>query len=159
MTLSPLPPLAYLATALAYMIGVDRDNAIEERAKFLSIFHKHVRRGELTDDSLKALTEDAFVRAKAQRLGDFLHEANLSLTHAQKMAILLNLFDLMVTDGRMTSGEIELFDEATKAFGTNKESFRAVREMLILKNDTTVFTNALHPCNESSYQFGRKFDK
>lgn len=159
MTVSPSSPLVYLATALAYMIGVDRDNAIEERAKFLSIFHKHVRRGELTDNSLKALTEGAFARAKAQRLGDFLHEANLSLTHAQKTAVLLNLFDLMVTDGRMTSGESELFDQAMESFGMNKESFRAVREMLILKNDTTVFTNALHPCNESSYQFGVKIDR
>ena len=44
MTLSPSSPLVYLATALAYMIGVDKDNAVEERAKFLAIFHKHVRR-------------------------------------------------------------------------------------------------------------------
>lgn len=159
MTVSPSSPLVYLATALAYMIGVDRNNAVEERAMFLAIFHKHVRRRELTDDSLKMLTENAFARAKAQRLGDFLHEANLALTHAQKTAILLNLFDLMVADGRIVSGESGLFDEAMNAFGMKKESFRAVREMLTLKNDTTVFTNPLHPCNESSYQFGVKLDK
>ena len=105
------------------------------------------------------LTESAFARAKANPLGDFLHEANLTLTHAQKTAILLNLFDVMVADGRMTAGESALFDEAMNIFGLKKESFQAVREMLILKNDTTVFTNPLHPCNESTYQFGVRIDR
>lgn len=157
MTESAKPsPLSILATALAFMIRADNDVGVEERAGFLTVFQKHVRRHDLSEPQLRKLTDDAFARAARGNAEAFLRDAAAALTHGQKTAIVLNLFDVMQADGRMTQGETHLLESALDAFGVDRESFRAIRAVLTLKNDTTIFTNPLHPGNEAGYALAVK---
>lgn len=152
-------PLLFLATALAYLIHADNKPAVEEKAKFLSLFGKHVSRGEISNDYLQALTAEAFQRARNMELDAFLRDAAADLTHAQKLAVIINLYDVLLADGRVAAGETVIFNRFVGAFDIDAATLRALREILLVKNDTTLFTNRNHPMNEPRYRLDIKLGR
>ena len=153
-----MTPLQGLATALAYVIRADNVTMTSEKANMVALLHKHVIRGEPTEQGLKDLTAKAFEMVEKVDLGRFVEQAPKGLTEGQKMAILINLYDAMLVDGKVVDGEVQVIRKFEKAFGADRDTMKAVHEVLALKNDTTVFTNFLNPKNEPDYRLdvGRK---
>ncbi|HNX69879.1 hypothetical protein, partial [Rivihabitans pingtungensis] len=82
----------------------------------------------------------------------FLQEATPLLTDAQKMCMLVNLIDSSLADGQPEPEEQVLFGKFLTAFGISEDRFRPFFEVIVLKNDRSVFTNDHHPKNQPGYQ-------
>ncbi|MFZ9096015.1 MAG: TerB family tellurite resistance protein, partial [bacterium] len=82
----------------------------------------------------------------------FLEEAAPLLTDAQKMCILTNLCDSLLSDGNADQTEQQLFYKFMQGFGVAEERFQPYFEVIVLKNDRTVFTNDSHPKNQPGYE-------
>ena len=142
-----MTPLQMLAVALAYMVDVDHSRPAEERAELIVVFGKMVTRGELNDAGLAALVKFAFDYAETTPIDDFLTEAAEKLAPLQKVAIYVNALDVMLADGRVVESEQGLLQKIQEAFGIEHDTVRAIREVLHVKNDTTMFLHPEHPRN------------
>ena len=71
----------------------------------------------------------------------FLEEAAPLLTDAQKMCILTNLCDSLYLMVMQTQQVTRYFYKFMQGFGIAEERFQPYFEVLVLKNDRTVFTN------------------
>ena len=58
------------------------------------------------------------------------------------MTILLNMVDTALADSRADPEERKLLEKFQKAFGISDERFRPYFEVILLKNDRSVFTRA-----------------
>lgn len=146
-----MTPLQVLATSMAYMIRADHRITVEERAKLVTLMGKHITLGHITDTEIQSLTQDALDRVMTVPIDEFLEEVTGKLSRAQRQAIVINLYDTMLVDGRVVDGEVKILERFERAFGLEYETMRAVRDVVMLKNDTTLFTNPVHPRNESDY--------
>jgi hypothetical protein len=98
------------------------------------------------------LFERAIKYVRKNPLDKFLSEAALILTDAQKMCILVNLVDSSLSDGESEREEQEMFDKFLKAFGISEERFRPFFEVIVLKNDRSVFLDQNHPKNQPGFK-------
>ena len=65
------------------------------------------------------------------------------------MAILVNICDSLLSDGKAENAEQAMFHKFLKAFEVEEDRFQPFFEVLILKNDRTVFSSPKHPkCRE-----------
>jgi len=78
----------------------------------------------------------------------FLAEITPLLTDAQKMCLLVNILDLSLSDGTAAFEEQVLFNQFLQAFGISEERFKPFFDVMVLKNDRSVFTNRVHPSNQ-----------
>lgn len=143
--------LAVLAQSLAYVIDADNQTTFEEKASMVTVLGKHVARGEISQQQLHELANDAFNRAGSQPVEKFLDEAAATLTPAQKLSIIINLYDAMLVDGLVVAGERKIMDQFVVAFDIGRTTMRAIREISMLKNDTGLFVDPGHPFNEPDY--------
>ena len=144
--------LLVLARALAYVVDADNRTTVEEKAKMLTVLGKHVARGDITNRQLRGLMDDAFNHASlvpVERVSDDIKE---KVTPAQKASLIMNLYDAMLVDGQVASGERTILDKFVAAFEMSRNTIRALREIIMLKNDTGLFTDARHPFNEPSFR-------
>lgn len=147
------PHLAF-ATSLLYMMSADGEMDNEEVGHLLSVL------GGQDDGSgtigvgaqSRALLDSALKYRRSNSIDTFLQTAAPLLSDAQKMCILVNLIDSSLVDGQPEPEEQQLFGKFLSAFGISEERFRPFFEVIVLKNDRTVFTNANHPKNDSSYR-------
>ncbi|WP_409346721.1 hypothetical protein [Paenibacillus sp. MBLB4367] len=79
-------------------------------------------------------------------------EAAPILTDAQKICILINLVDSSLADGEPERQEQELFAKFLTGFGITEQRFTPFFEVIMLKNDRSVFMNQNHPKNQPGYQ-------
>ena len=100
----------------------------------------------------QALLDNAVKYRRKNSIDVFLKEATPLLSDAQKMCMLVNLIDSSLVDGTPEPEEQQLFGKFLQAFGISEERFRPFFEVIVLKNDRSVFTNQNHPKNESTYQ-------
>ncbi|MGF1527398.1 MAG: TerB family tellurite resistance protein [Candidatus Competibacterales bacterium] len=100
----------------------------------------------------KALLDASIKYAKGHSVEQFLAEATPLLTDAQKMCILINLVDVSLADGEADPSEQVIFDKILRSFGISEERFRPFFEVVVLKNDRTVFTNPNNPKNAPGFQ-------
>lgn len=145
-------PLFALAVSLAYAMLADTRALLEEKAIFLTVFHKHVSSGLFSEKAIQQLTSDAFNYAETVDVDRFLADVAPTLSAAQKMTIVINVFDTMLVDGQLAQGELSLLRKFATLLGIDEGVMRAVREFLLIKNDTTLFTNKNHPLNERDYE-------
>ena len=87
-----------------------------------------------------------------QPLKTFAQEAADQLSPGQKLCIFSNIFDMALADGVMRSGEKNVLDVIRVAFEIDVKITKAMMEILVLKNDTSIFSNAVHPHNEPDYK-------
>jgi len=146
------PHLAF-ATSLLYMMSADGEMDNEEVGHLLSVLG-----GENDGSSIgvgannEALLQRAMDYARNNHIDDFLAEVSPMLTDAQKMCILVNLLDSSLSDGDSEVEEQELFLAFLNAFEVSEERFRPFFEVVVLKNDRSVFTNVEHPSNQNGYR-------
>lgn len=148
-----MTPHFAFATSLLYMMGSDGEMDQEEVGQLLSVIGGSEKGGTIT---VGGNNEDMFRRAlkyvRNNSVDSFLAEAAPILTDAQKMCILVNLIDSSLADGEPEREEQELFAKFLKAFDISEDRFRPFFEVIVLKNDRSVFINENHPKNQAGYQ-------
>lgn len=98
-------PLLIIAASLAYIMRADGRIVEEEMAEFMTVFGKHVRRGDLSWDDVSGLTKEAIAYTEVNEVDDFLEEISDKLSFAQRMSILMNMYDAVLVDGRVVESE------------------------------------------------------
>lgn len=148
-----LTPIQALVTAEAYVILADNKALPEERAALVSLLGKHVSKKELTEHQVQTLTADAFAFVKRYEFETFLVAIESSLSPAQIMAIMANMYETMIVDGNVVTREKELIDDYCKFFNIERRVVNTLREVLYIKNDTGLFLRVDHPNNGSDFRF------
>jgi uncharacterized tellurite resistance protein B-like protein len=141
------PHLAF-ATSLIYMIGADGKIENEEVGQLLAVLGGDSQGGTIgVGANNKQLLDRAVKYAQSNSPQQFLEEVSPILTDAQKMCILLNMLDSSLSDGEADRTEQVLFAQFMEAFGVSEERFTPYFEVLVMKNDRSVFVNPEHPRN------------
>lgn len=141
------------ATSLLYMMGADGEYDNEELGQLLSVIGGKNKGGTVyiggnNDD----LMDKAIKYVRQNSLDQFLKEAAPILTDAQKMCILVNLIDSSLADGEAEREEQEFFGKFLNAFGISEERFKPFFEVIVLKNDRSVFLNPNHAKNQPGFK-------
>lgn len=147
------PHLAF-ATSLIYMMSADGEIDHEEIGHLLSVLGGEEQSNGTVGVGAQnqALLDNAVKYRRKNSIDTFLQEAAPLLSDAQKMCILVNLIDSSLVDGQPEPEEQALFGKFLQAFGVSEARFRPFFEVIVLKNDRSVFTNQNHPKNDASYQ-------
>lgn len=147
------PHLAF-ATSLIYMMSADGEIDHEEIGHLLSVLGGQDQGNGTVGVGAQnqALLDNAVKYRRKNSIDTFLQEAAPLLSDAQKMCILVNLIDSSLVDGQPEPEEQALFGKFLQAFGVSEARFRPFFEVIVLKNDRSVFTNQNHPKNDASYQ-------
>ena len=152
-------PLDVLVTALAYLMKGDGEVSPEERAKLLVILNKHVGMKDVLPDQLKAIVSAGFTHARMLPVESFAQQVAGELTEAQQLSIFANLYDVALADGEMRGGEGIVLDQFKLAFDIDNNKVSALKEVLRLKNDTTIFTRPQHPSNDSAFKLNVIYER
>lgn len=148
-----MTPHFAFATSLLYMMGADGEMDQEEVGQLLAVIGGTEKNGTIY---VGGNNDDMFGRAikyvKKNSVNTFLAEAAPILTDAQKMCIMVNLIDSSLADGEPEREEQELFAKFLQAFDITEERFRPFFEVIVLKNDRSVFINQNHPKNQAGYK-------
>lgn len=148
-----LTPIQALATATAYIVMADKKAVPEERAGLVSLLGKHVSKREMSSTQIQRLTADAFAYVAKYEYEKFLLSIEDTLTPAQIIAVMSNMYELMIVDGHVIAREKELVDEFFRFFDIDRRVVNTVREILMIKNDTTMFLREDHPNNGADFKF------
>ena len=154
--LEPMPvltPMQALATAMAYIVKADNKAVPEERAGMVSLLGKHVSKREMSSTQIQRLTVDAFAYVAEHEYDKFLLSIEDTLMPAQIISVMANMYELMIVDGHVIAREKELVDEFIRFFDIDRRIVNTVREILMIKNDTTMFLRNDHPNNGSDFRF------
>ena len=122
-----LTPRIALASALLFMISADGKIQPEEMGQMVV---------SLNND--EQLFDDAVAYGSATKFRDFLSNTASLLNHEQKICILLNLCDSLMSDGEVAPEEESLFSLFLNAWGVNDSEVRPYMEMIAKKNDHSV---------------------
>ncbi|NQV98657.1 MAG: TerB family tellurite resistance protein [Rhodospirillales bacterium] len=151
-------PLYVLATCIAYLVNADTRTTFEEKAKLITIFGKHVSRNEMTHAELHGVMTDAFDFASKIDVDRFIAQITPKMPPGQRISIVINLYDAMLVDGQVAAGERVILNKFVGAFDLSRDTMRSIREIMMLKNDTSIFTDDNHPYNEPSYTLDIKLN-
>ena len=153
-----LTPQLSLAVALLYMMSSDGVMAKEELGQLQVIV------GES-----KSLLKSALQYVGKNKALQFLKDVPTILTQRQKLCILINACDTMLSDGLVENAERELFKRMLPAFGYTEDSFKAYYQIIFLKNEKPLdrrpvtkktkeeIPAAIQKTEEESVIFDRKF--
>ena len=125
-TFSPetLTPQLSLAAGLLYMMSSDGVMAKEEIGQLQVII------GES-----KSLLKASLKYVGQNKAHQFLKAVPTLLSPRQKLCVLVNVCDTMLSDGLVENAERELFKRMLPAFGQTEDSFKAYYQIIFLKNE------------------------
>jgi len=150
-----MTPHKAFAIALIYSMGADGEMDPEEVGHLLSVIGGERSGGTIgVGANNQALLNAAMKYVRTHSPDQFLTEATPVLTTAQRLCIMMNMVDSALADGDAEQEERDLFDKVQKAFGITDEQFRPYFEVIMLKNDRSVFLNKEHPLNQPGFQVG-----
>jgi len=136
-------------TSLIYMIGADGKVENEEVGQLLAVLGGEDSGGTIgVGAQNQKLLDRAFKYQQNNSADTFLAEITPILTDAQKMCILANILDSSLSDGTAAPEEQALFNQFLQAFDISEERFKPFFDVMVLKNDRSVFTNMDHPSNK-----------
>lgn len=119
-----LTPQLAMAVAILYMMSVDGSMAEEEIGQLNVVIGR-------SDGLLKA----ALKYVRSIKFQQFVSEAAALLNTAQKLCILMNVCDSMMSDGEVASIEMDLFRRMLTAFNFSEEKFQPYFNILSRKNE------------------------
>lgn len=134
---------AFMAS-LIYMIAADGVVEDEEMMQLEGAIAQFPDRDEVFNSAIKYV--------KRTPASQFLSDTNGLLSDAQKMTILVNLADSLTSDGDADPSEQRLFEQFMQAWGISEERFRPFFEVIVVKNDRTVFINQNDSRNSSGHR-------
>lgn len=141
------PHLAF-ATALMYMMRSDGEMDNEEVGALLAVLGGEEQNGVIgVGANNRALLDKAQQYARRNSIETFVNEVTPILTDAQRICVLINLIDMSFADGQPEPQEQEVFMRIQRGFGISDERFRPFFEVIMIKNDRSVFVNQSHPAN------------
>jgi len=120
------PPLV-LAAALLYMMLANGEIEKSEIDQLQSVIGKNA-------DLLRCAVD----YAQSVPVEQFIADAPEILSTSDKLCVLTNLCDAMLSDGQADAVELELLARMTDAFGFSDEEFQPYFEAMTLKNDKSV---------------------
>jgi uncharacterized tellurite resistance protein B-like protein len=116
-----------LPVSLLFMMAADGHVDEEEIGQLKSV---------LGDD--EALIKSAIQYMKAFSFEQFLADAKELLNPQQKLCILLNITDSLMSDGMADPAEQEMLAETMLAFGVSEDEFKPHFETILIKNTRSV---------------------
>lgn len=122
-----LTPKVALCAGMIYMLASD-GNIEQEEILYLNTI--------INDE---ATINNAVKYIKGKDIDTFLAEANGILDDRQKMVVIANMLDLLFSDGSASSEEQALFHKVLGAFGKTESDVANLFEVIILKNDKSLF--------------------
>lgn len=117
------PPLI-LAICLIYMMSSDGQMAKEEIGQLHMVIGK-----------CPSLLQSALKYVGKNKAPKFLKAAAELLDPMQRLCVLTNVWDIVLTDGKIEKAEIELFKKMLLAFGYTQASFKPYFNILQIKNN------------------------
>jgi uncharacterized tellurite resistance protein B-like protein len=147
-----MTPHLSFATSLLYMIAADGEISNEEVGQLLSVLGGEESGGSIgVGANNRKLLENAQKYIRAHSVSEFIAEAAPLLSDTQKMCILVNLADSLLADGTAAPEEQKMFEQFMQGFGIPEQRFQPFFEVIMLKNDRSIFINQEHPKNKSDY--------
>ncbi|WP_157670754.1 TerB family tellurite resistance protein [Chitinibacter sp. FCG-7] len=148
-----ITPHFAFATGLLYMMSADGEMDNEEIGHLLSVLGgaKSSSGAIGVGAQNKQLLDRAINYRQKNSLDQYLADVTPILTDAQKMCILMNLLDSAFSDGEAEPEEQAMFAKIQAAFGISDERFKPFFEVLMIKNDRSVFVDQNHPHNQAGY--------
>ena len=119
-----LSPRLSLAVGLLYMISADGAIEQEEFGQLLATLHGDEK-----------LLDNAMSYGRATKFEDYLSNSAALLSESQKICILLNLADSLLSDGVAAPQEQALFERFMEAWGISRSVFQPYLDVIIKKND------------------------
>ena len=119
-----LTPQLSLTACLLYMMSADGVMAQEEIGQLQVII----------GDS-KSLLQSGLKYVGKTKAHQFFKDAPTLLSDQQKLCILINACDTMLSDGKVENAERELFKRMLAAFDQSEDSFKSYYQVLFLKNE------------------------
>lgn len=123
-----LSPRLALAVGLLHMMASDGEIEAEEIGQLQSVVGGDQ---ELINNAVKYLRNVKYEQ--------FLTDANTLLNPNQKLCLLINMADLLLSDGRAEQSEQQAFGMALSHFGVTESAFAVYLETLSIKNNRTIF--------------------
>ncbi|MBJ7420760.1 MAG: TerB family tellurite resistance protein [Rhodoferax sp.] len=123
-----LTPRLTLAVGLLFMVGADGQVEQEEIGQLRSVVGGDQ---ELIQTALKYL--------RSVKYEQFLTDAAALLNTEQKLCLLINMADSLLSDGRAELSEQQVFGKALAQFGFSEESFKGYFDTISLKNNRSIF--------------------
>jgi uncharacterized tellurite resistance protein B-like protein len=128
-----LTPKLSFAIALLYMASADGVVESEEITYLSTVMH---------GDADKIIQANRYIKDAMKRgktFDDFLDDSDKILTEEQKECIIVNLIDMMLSDGEADEYEEKLLDHIIEKYDFKREKFDIYKELMIKKNDHSVF--------------------
>ena len=123
-----LSPRLALAVGLLYMMASDGEIEAEEIGQLQSVVGGDQ---DLINSAVKYL--------RSVKYEQFLADAAALLNENQKLCLLINMADSLLSDGRAEQSEQQAFGKALSQFGMTEEGFKSYFETLSIKNNRSVF--------------------
>ncbi|CAK0764950.1 TerB domain-containing protein [Gammaproteobacteria bacterium] len=145
-----MTPHLIFVISLLYMMSADGEIDKEEIGHLLSVLGGEDRGNGVIGVGAQnqALLDAAIKYRKSNSVDTFLSTATPLLSDAQKICILINLIDSSLADGTPEPEEQALFGKFLNSFGISENRFRPFFEVIVIKNDRSVFTNKSHRMNQ-----------
>ena len=122
-----MTPVRALVVSMLYMMSVDGEMAKEEIGQI-----NVALRGS------KNLLPEALKYVKRTKFSDFMSEVSSTLNHQQKLCILVNVVDIMLSDGHVDRLEQDLFRRMLAGFDISDANFKKHYSNLTIKNERPV---------------------
>ena len=119
-----LNPSLILAICLIYMMSSDGQMAKEEIGQLHMVIGK-----------CPSLLQSALKYVGKNKAPKFLKAAAELLDPMQRLCVLTNVWDIVLTDGKIEKAEVELFKKMLLAFGYTQASFKPYFNILQIKNN------------------------
>jgi uncharacterized tellurite resistance protein B-like protein len=123
-----LTPKLALAAGLLYTMASDGQIEQEEIGQLQSVIGRDEQLIQAAIKYLRAVPYDQFVS-----------DANALLNPQQKLCVLINMADSLLSDGRAAAAEQTSFNKALAGFGMTEDGFKPYFETLAIKNNRSIF--------------------
>jgi uncharacterized tellurite resistance protein B-like protein len=85
------------------------------------------------------LIQTAVKYLRSVKYEQFLSEASALLNSQQKLCVLINMADSLLSDGHADPAEEKIFIQALTSFGMTEDGFKPHFQTIALKNNRTIF--------------------
>ena len=123
-----LSPRLALAVGLLFMMAADGEIESEEIGQLQSVVG-----GD------RDLIQTAVKYLRSVKYEQFLSDASALLNSQQKLCVLINMADSLLSDGHADAAEQKTFSNALQVFGFTEDGFKGHFETIALKNNRSIF--------------------
>ena len=123
-----LSPRLALAVGLLFMMSADGEIESEEIGQLQSVVGGD---GDLIQSAIKYL--------RITKYEQFLSDASVLLNSQQKLSVLINMADSLLSDGHADPTEEKIFIQALSSFGMTEDGFKQHFQTIALKNNRSIF--------------------